>query len=209
MTAMFPLGSVLLPGEQLPLRVFEPRYATMFDEVLAGDSTFGVVLIERGSEVGGGDTRSAVGTLARVDDWTPTGPRRHSLLCVGVHRIVVDEWLPDKPYPNARTRRLPDTPGEDPDWTALMERRAQLQLLCGQGGRRDRDLRRTASWLAEPVDYSGLDSTEASFRATSDLPLGAADRQRALTAPDAASRVDDLVSAVDDLIAALRFRLQA
>ncbi|WP_420039762.1 hypothetical protein [Gordonia sp. MP11Mi] len=144
-----------------------------------------------------------------MDNWSQTGPGRYSLLCVGVHRIVVDEWLPDGLYPNARTRSLADTPGEAPDWTALMEGRALLQLLCGQGGRRDRDLRQTASWLAEPVDYSGSDATEASFRATSDLPLGAADRQRALIATDAASRVDVLISAVDDLIAALRFRFQA
>ena len=48
-TPMFPLGMVLLPGSPLGLRVFEPRYLTMLEEVLAGDGAFGVVLIERGS----------------------------------------------------------------------------------------------------------------------------------------------------------------
>ena len=208
MTPMFPLGSVLLPGETLPLRIFEPRYATMFDDLLAGDRTFGVVLIERGSEVGGGDERGTVGTLARVDTWAQTGHGRYSLNCAGIERIVVDEWLPDDPYPRAVTRPLPDEAGGEPDWRALVGGRAQLQLLCGQGGRLDPQLRWIASQLAEPVDYGGPDREEASWRAASDLPLGAADRHRALSAPDPAARVDVLISAIDDLIAALRFRLQ-
>ena len=45
---MFPLGTALLPGEVLPLRIFEPRYRTMLDDCLAaadGPPGFGVVLI--------------------------------------------------------------------------------------------------------------------------------------------------------------------
>jgi uncharacterized protein len=63
---MFPLGTVLFPHALLPLHVFEPRYRLMTRRVLAGDGELGVVLIERGSEVGGGDTRFGVGTVARV-----------------------------------------------------------------------------------------------------------------------------------------------
>ncbi|MFC3244590.1 peptidase S16 [Gordonia humi] len=147
--------------------------------------------------------------MARVEQWAESGPRQYSLACRGTARIVVDEWLPDDPYPRARTRMAPDAAGDEPDWDPLLEKRAELQLLCGQGGRRDRQLRWIASQLAEPVDYAGDDATAASFRAASDLPLGAADRHRALVAPDAAARVDVLASAVDDLVAALRFRLQA
>lgn len=56
--AMFPLGSVLFPGMPLQLRVFEPRYVAMLSSLLSGtEREFGVVLIERGSEVGGGDVR--------------------------------------------------------------------------------------------------------------------------------------------------------
>ena len=57
---MFPLGTVLFPYAVLPLHVFEPRYRALTEHCLAGDGCFGVVLIERGSEVGGGDTRFAV-----------------------------------------------------------------------------------------------------------------------------------------------------
>ena len=54
---MFPLGSVLFPHALLPLRIFEPRYQALLDSCLAGDGRFGVVLIERGFEVGGGEDR--------------------------------------------------------------------------------------------------------------------------------------------------------
>lgn len=65
-TPMFALQTVLLPTAALPLHVFEPRYVAMLDNVLAGDHEMGVVLIERGREVGGGDARCNVATMARV-----------------------------------------------------------------------------------------------------------------------------------------------
>ena len=63
---MFPLGIVLFPTQLLPLHVFEPRYRAMTRDLLAGDGRFGVVLIERGNEVGGGDTRSDFGCVAQL-----------------------------------------------------------------------------------------------------------------------------------------------
>ena len=64
-TPMFALQSVLLPGMPLPLHVFEPRYVAMLDTVVATDAEMGVVLIERGREVGGGDVRCDVATATR------------------------------------------------------------------------------------------------------------------------------------------------
>jgi Lon protease-like protein len=68
---MFPLGTVLLPGGVMPLHVFEPRYRQMIKDCMASDAEFGVTLIERGSEVGGGDVRSEVGTVARIRTRAP------------------------------------------------------------------------------------------------------------------------------------------
>ena len=59
---MFPLNLVLFPGQILPLHIFEDRYRLMVKEIIDKDREFGVVLIERGSEVGGGDTRKNIGT---------------------------------------------------------------------------------------------------------------------------------------------------
>ena len=65
---MFPLGTVLFPHAPLPLHIFEPRYRALVQECIDGDGEFGVVLIERGFEVGGGDTRFGTGrTGSRVN----------------------------------------------------------------------------------------------------------------------------------------------
>lgn len=105
--AMFPLGSVLLPGMPLPLRVFEPRYVAMLSSVLADtEHEFGVVLIERGSEVGGGDVRFGVGTVARVAS-VEVGDGSIGLLATGDARFEVVRWLQDEPFPRAEVRELP------------------------------------------------------------------------------------------------------
>ena len=65
---MFPLGCVLFPEAILPLHVFEERYRVMVEEIMDTDRSFGVVLIERGNEVGGGEIRKEIGTLAEIID---------------------------------------------------------------------------------------------------------------------------------------------
>jgi len=105
--AMFPLGSVLFPGMPLPLRVFEPRYVAMLSSVLAqAPHEFGVVLIERGSEVGGGDARFGVGTVARVVR-VEQAADLIVLVANGGARFEVVRWLQDDPFPRAEVRELP------------------------------------------------------------------------------------------------------
>ena len=104
--AMFPLGSVLFPGMPLPLRVFEPRYVAMLLSVLGeAEHEFGVVLIERGSEVGGGDVRFGVGTVARIASVEIT-EGSIVLLATGAARFEVVRWLADDPVPRAQVREL-------------------------------------------------------------------------------------------------------
>ena len=104
--AMFPLGSVLFPGMPLPLRVFEPRYVAMLSSVLGEtEREFGVVLIERGSEVGGGDVRFGVGTVARIASVEIT-EGSIVLLATGAARFEVVRWLADDPFPRAQVREF-------------------------------------------------------------------------------------------------------
>jgi len=98
---MFPLEGVLLPGCLLPLHVFEERYRVMTRECLASDRTFGVVLIERGREVGGGDLRLNVGTAAVIEEVAELPDGRYALVCRGTARLEVVTWLPDDPFPLA------------------------------------------------------------------------------------------------------------
>jgi len=94
---MFPLGSVLFPAMPLALRVFEERYLKMMGAILDNEpSEFGVVLIERGFEVGGGDKRFDVGTTARIlQIEAPDGPL--AVVARGGRRFRVSQWLEDDP----------------------------------------------------------------------------------------------------------------
>ena len=105
---MFPLEVAMLPGEELPLRIFEPRYTALVSDCLrrTDDPAFGVVLIAAGREVGGGDTRSDVGALAHITECADFGDGRYRLRCVMAERIRVLEWHPDDPYPRAAVEHL-------------------------------------------------------------------------------------------------------
>ena len=59
------------------------------------------MLIERGSEVGGGDVRASIGTVARIVRVTPLGNGRFEIVAAGLRRLSVLEWLADDPYPRA------------------------------------------------------------------------------------------------------------
>jgi len=66
---LFPLNTVLYPGGQLQLRIFEPRYLDLVRECTRTGSAFGVCLILEGNEVGAPARPAAVGTLARITDF--------------------------------------------------------------------------------------------------------------------------------------------
>nr|WP_231747320.1 LON peptidase substrate-binding domain-containing protein [Auraticoccus cholistanensis] len=118
---MFPLGTVLLPHLPLALRLFEPRYLDMVTDLVdSGELVFGVVLIERGQEVGGGDERFDVGTLAHVVD-AARGATTIGITAVGTDRFVVERWLEDDPYPRAEVRLL-EPLRWDPGLAPLRER---------------------------------------------------------------------------------------
>ncbi len=181
---MFPLGTVLFPFALLPLHIFEPRFLQMVDECLAGDREFGVTLIERGSEVGGGDQRTRLGTRARILQTAELPGGRRALVAAGLRRIEVVEWLDDDPYPQAMVVDLHDHPTA-PD----------TDRLIGM----ERTLRRVLSLHSElGLDVGDLsfaldgDPTTATFQACALAPLGPFDAQRLLAADDAESRLDRL-----------------
>ncbi|MCU1512948.1 MAG: hypothetical protein JWO10_38 [Microbacteriaceae bacterium] len=110
---MFPLGSVLFPHMPLQLRVFEHRYLVMLSEILTNEPPeFGVVLIERGQEVGGGENRFMHGTVAQVKQ-VEESDGFFALVAEGERRVEVAEWAEDAPYPVASIRELPELVWDD------------------------------------------------------------------------------------------------
>lgn len=107
---MFPLGSVLLPGMMLPLRLFEPRYLKMYADIIDADREFGVVLIERGVESRDDNPTFEVGCTANVVGSGLNEDGTIGLVTVGRTRIRVREWKLSDPYPRAIIEDLPDDP---------------------------------------------------------------------------------------------------
>lgn len=208
---MFPLGTVLLPGAVLPLHVFEPRYRALVRDCLAApDPEFGVTMIERGSEVGGGDQRANVGTVARIAQVAELADGRYALVCVGTRRIRVSAWLPDDPYPIADVDDWPDE--DDSDDADAAAAAVDLSEMLGSSTRR---VRRAAALAVELGDRPGNatmdlsdDPTLATYQLTALAPIGTIDTHRLLCARCPAERLALLDQVLDDVEAGLRFRLQ-
>lgn len=203
---MFPLGSVLLPGGVLPLHVFEPRYRQLVVDCLAApdEPEFGVTLIERGWEVGGGDQRADVGVVARIARVDALEGGRYSVVAIGTRRIRVNAWLPDDPYPLADVDDWPDRDPDAPDLpdrvTDGVDRVRGLLELAAQVGELSGDV--------DDVDLTvSDDALLASYHLAALAPLGPADRYRLLCAPSPSERLEALGEALDDVEAMLRFRM--
>jgi Lon protease-like protein len=215
---MFPLGAPLLPGSTLRLQIFEPRYRAMIRDLLAtdvpGDEArpleFGVVMIERGSEVGGGDVRTTVGCRARIIDLRTTPDGRYAVVIVGLQRFRVLEWLPDDPYPIARVQPWPDEPNPGHEVSAnapvgnLIERVVQLLDEMALHGEVPPDaIPPTPAALAATLSE---DVTVAVYQLAALAPLGPADRARLLATPGLCARVEVFAEVLADVEAAARFR---
>jgi Lon protease-like protein len=191
--AMFPLSAVLFPHERVVLHVFEPRYRALVDDCLAGGGEFGVVLIARGSEVGGGDERVDVGTEASIETAQPFTDGRWHLAVRGQRRIRVTRWLGDDPYPRALVEDVSPAPTLPGDLLAVAEAevrrvRALLSELDGQP--------------AVPATFSfGATPDEVAWGLCASAPVSSFDRQALLEAPGPTERLSllvDLVRAVGD-----------
>ncbi len=203
--AMFPLESPLLPEQDLPLRIFEPRYGALVRHCIEEGDPFGVVLISAGREVGGGDARCEVGTLARIVECVDHGAGRYSLLCRTGERIRVCEWLPDDPYPRAAVRLWPDETGDPVTADQLLDLEdrvmAVFELIADARGA---ELPERAALLGEAC---GGDPGQRLFELASRVPIGVADRYAVLAAPSAADRLAAFGEAVDALADMVKFEL--
>ena len=169
------------------------------------DPAFGVVLIEAGREVGGGDAEATSGTLAHITEVADFGDGRYRLNCVMASGSGCCEWQPDNPYPRAAVEVWPDEPGEsvaaddirdvEDRMIALFERIASSQgadvnardIVAGADAAPD-----AAMWL---------------YALATRLPMGQADRYSVLAAPTVAARLTALRDAVETVSALVEFQL--
>lgn len=179
---LFPLASVLFPGGQLQLRIFEPRYLDLVRECTRYGTGFGVCLILQGSEVGDPAVPAAIGTVARITDFhrdesdllgivATGGPRfrvaRSRVRSDGLLRGDAELW-PEEP-------ELP-VPVEFALLQSILER--LVETMAPHWKQAPRSAYDDASWL-------GLRLAEL-------LPLDAAEQQQMLELSDPIARLQEL-----------------
>jgi len=159
---------------------------------------FGIVLIERGPEVGGGEKRMSIGTIAKVIKIGTTA-EFYGLESVGTSRFIVNTWLPDDPYPMADIDLIPDLVWDE----ELAQPKATLE----------KRVRRFLAFASEFVDlaYNSAfdfsdDPLEACWQLAGVLPIVEFDQVellRAESAGDLISRIDNLVTTADETLRAM------
>jgi Lon protease-like protein len=182
---------VLSPGGVIPLYVFESRYRALMRRCIDNNEPFGVVMIERGSEVGGGEVRSKIGCLANVVEHEEMPDGRWAVIAVGAERIVVEQWLADDPYPRATVTRWPDV-DEQPNDALILKTTRMLDRV--------HTLARSAGY---EVPDNKLDLTlkpsALSHQACLLSPVGPHDRQQLLACAGPVERLEKLCDALDGI----------
>jgi uncharacterized protein len=175
---LFPLETVLFPGMPLNLRVFETRYLRLIGDVMERETReFGVVLINHGSEVGGGESRFPVGVMAEVVYMEAAdGPLLVS--CRGGRRFAVEAWESDEPYPTAEVNWLPDIVWRDSLQCEMQL--AEVEVRSALAVVKREDPRRWPS--ADPLS---ADPVTAMWQLAALIPMNPLDQVLLLEASDA------------------------
>ncbi len=174
---LFPLGTALLPGQRLPLTIFEPRYVDLIHGLVERpeqERCFGVVGIRRGQEVGADAVRDlyAVGCEARIDAIAATvgfGEPRYQLVATGTRRFLLQGLVADgaTPYLVGEVAWLPVVP--PPSEAEVRRMRRGLAAFCIAVGL--------------PLEELPPGVPDVLARVVGSVPtLGAADRQAVLVA---------------------------
>jgi hypothetical protein len=199
MIPVFPLdGALLLPGGDLPLQIFEPRYLNMVDDVMAGDRIIGMIQ----TRSGGDRSRprlSDVGCAGRITTYAETSDGRYLITLTGVCRFDAgDELTLPTPYRQLRAsyeRFEADLNQDAAAQAPEAARRRFAQALKRYLNRRELDI----DW--ETAETAPLEALVNSL--AMGLPFEPAEKQALLEAPNLTGRFETLstlleIDGVDD-----------
>lgn len=202
-TPLFPLRSVLFPGDPLPLRIFEPRYLDMVQRCHARGVPFGIVTLTEGEEVrrreGEGFQREAfhdVGTLAHIEHFESGQPGLVHIRTVGRERfrVLSRRCLSHGLWVGTLELLPPDADVPVPDDLRMAARQLKdvLASLAGRAAPEDLPVQppylwEDAGWLANR--WAGL------------LPMSLHERQRLMALENPLLRLELVVDRLDALSA--------
>lgn len=195
---VFPLsGALLLPGAQLPLNLFEPRYLQMFDDALSGDRVVGIIqpALENASKCEAPvKDLCRIGCLGRITSFGETGDGRYVVTLGGICRFRVIEELDTKEKPYRICAIEPCTDDlEAADDGAQVDRKSLLDSFKAY------------------LDANNLEADWSSVERASNVtlvnslsmmsPYGPAEKQALLEADDIKTRAETLVAITEIALA--------
>jgi Lon protease-like protein len=187
---VFPLsGALLLPGSQMPLKIFEPRYLAMCDAALTTNRLIGMVQPVFSGDIGCKEKPNLckVGCLGRIISFTESGDGRYIINLQGVTRYrIIEETFAKTPFRQCRIAAFANdltTQSSNADDVNRDELLETFRLYLDAN-----DLE--ADW--ESVNKAGNESLVNALSVMS--PYGPAEKQALLEAPDLKSRADTLIA---------------
>lgn len=195
---LFPLGSALMPGMDLPLHIFEQRYRQLLSDRDGFDPIFGVVLIRSGREVVDRPEIREIGTAASLVSAMPYPDGQSSIVIRGDRRFRVLEQDWSRDYLVARVAWLDEPIGDDSAtdryaslaterWGTLIRRLAKLV-----GGDEEVDDLTEALISRLPID-----PTSRTYSILGQLPIPAGVRQQYLELPTTEARLGSLIELLE------------
>ena len=179
---LFPLGLVLLPGELVPLHIFEDRYKLMIGECLDEEREFGILWLADDALKDVGCTARITRVLERFDDG------RMNIVVEGATPFRLERRIGELAYPAGDIELLDDDPGADED--ALERARKSYADLVEQVT----DTRPEPEALAE-LDAYGMAAT---------LDIAASAKQALLELRSEPARLEQLEALFDEALKRIR-----
>jgi len=171
---LFPLNVVLLPGADLPLHIFEPRYLEMVEGCLKEKSEFGVLLALPKGVARVGCTAEIIEVVNRHSD------RTLDILTVGREPFRVVEFFEENPLAEGQIDYLEDR--DTPANHAIRRELIELYETC-----------HTLVFEDYPKNISGEQSSQLSFLVAGTLPMDLLWKQQILELRSELDRQERLV----------------
>ena len=176
---LFPLSTVLFPGGQLPLKVFEQRYLEMAKICLRDNLPFGISLIKEGRETGTPAVPETIGCLAHIRHWEMPQLGVFQLLVEGGERFqIINSSVAKSGLISVRIKHL-SAEGDD----------APHEPLCGEVLKAIID-KVGGKYFPPPYRFDSADWI--GYRLSEVLPFSLADKQQLLQMTDPQIRLSYL-----------------
>lgn len=171
---LFPLNVVLLPGADLPLHIFEPRYLEMVGRCLDDESEFGVLLALPAGVAHVGCTAEIIEAINRDDNKTM------DILTIGRAPFRVLEFFDEKPLAEGQVDYLEDR--DSPVNPAVRRELVELYETC-----------HTLIFEDYPKNVDAAPPGQFSFVVAGTLPMDLLWKQQILELRSEADRQERLV----------------